>query len=217
MPLNMQAKLLRVIQDGDVTPVGGDDPFTVNVRIIAATNRNLEKPVKEGGFRDDLYYRLNVVPIGIPPLRERREDIPLLVEHIIDKLNRKLNKNVERLPDGLMQALYRYSFPGNVRELENMLERGFILSEGNRIDPGAFPMLEENRTGEHPGPRNLKSVSRNARRNAEREAITDALNRTNWNRVRAARMLGVDYKTLRNKIKELNIEPVYLPEGGNDE
>lgn len=217
MPLNMQVKLLRVIQDGEITPVGGDDPRKVDVRVIAATNRNLEKMVGEGSFRDDLYYRLNVVPIAVPPLRERREDIPYLTQHIMQKLNKKLNKSIQKLPDEIMEALLRYPFPGNVRELENMLERGFILSEGNQIDPETLPMLDESEPGKAGESRNLKSVSLNARRKAEREVVTDALNKTNWNRVRAARMLGVDYKTLRNKIKELHIEPEYLPKGGSDE
>lgn len=217
MPLNMQVKLLRVIQDGEVTPVGGDDPFKVNVRVIAATNRNLEKMVKEGSFRDDLYYRLNVVPIAVPPLRERREDISYLVQHIIQKLNRKLNKSVQQLPDEIMKAMMQYPFPGNVRELENMLERGFILSEGNKIDPGTLPTLGESEPGKNGESRNLKSVSRKARRKAEREVVIEALNKTSWNRVRAAHILGVDYKTLRNKIKELHIEPEYLHKGERDE
>ena len=208
MALNMQVKLLRVIQDGEVTPVGGDDPEMVDVRVISATNRNIEEMVRNGGFRDDLFYRLNVVPIRIPSLRERREDIPVLIEHIKNNLNRKLKKNIEHVPEEIMNRLRDYHFPGNIRELENIMERAFILADNDRLNVDLFPLSG------HAAPiiengLSLKEISRRARNEAERDVIINVLNETNWNRVKAAQNLKVDYKTLRQKIKELNILPQY--------
>ena len=211
MALNMQVKLLRVIQEKEVTPVGGDEPVTVDVRIISATNKDIESMVAHAEFRDDLYYRLNVVPIHIPPLRERREDIPILIEHIIQKLNRKLKKNVSMLSDEVLERLKSYNFPGNIRELENMLERAFILAGDESLRLEHFPMLISKQDEEavfHRG-NTLKNISTEARKKAESEAIRKVLNETNWNRVKAAQILGVDYKTLRRKMKELNIYPLY--------
>jgi DNA-binding NtrC family response regulator len=211
MPLNMQAKLLRVIQDKAVTPIGGDEPVNVEVRIIAATNRNIEKMVEKGEFRDDLYYRLNVVPIYIPSLRERKDDIPILSEYIIEKLNEKLKKSVQDLPQEIMSALMSYSFPGNVRELENMLERAFILSGDDRLRLEHFPILGSNsrENGGVSEVKTLKAISGEAKKRAEKNAIEKALIEMNWNRVKAAKLLEVDYKTLRIKMKELDINPHY--------
>jgi DNA-binding NtrC family response regulator len=208
MALNMQAKLLRVIQDGEVTPVGGDDSEKVDVRVISATNRNIEEMVEKGDFRDDLFYRLNVIPIHIPALRERREDIPVLVEHIKDNLNRKLKKNIEHIPDEIVSRLSDYHFPGNIRELENMMERAFILADNNVLNVDMFP-LPGQKVSAKENELSLKDISKRARNEAERDVIVDALNKTNWNRVKAAENLKVDYKTLRQKIKELNILPQY--------
>jgi DNA-binding NtrC family response regulator len=215
MPLNMQVKLLRVIQDGEVTPVGGDESVRVDVRIISATNRKIGGMVKNGSFRDDLYYRLNVIPIHIPPLRERRVDIPLLVEHIKDNLNRKLKKNIDTIPEQILTKLKSYNFPGNVRELENMLERAFILADENRLHLEHFPLLSDIRDEavKHENNLSLKDISKHARFRAEREAIETALIETNWNRVKAAKLLKIDYKTLRKKIEELKISPRYELEG----
>ncbi len=211
MPLNMQAKLLRVIQDGEVTPVGGDDSEKVDIRIISATNSDIEEMVKRGEFRDDLFYRLNVVPIHIPSLRERRGDIPVLIEHIKNNLNRKLKKNIEHIPEEIINRLKSYHFPGNIRELENIMERAFILADNNRLSVELFPLPE------HASPRpssienglSLKDISKQARDEVERDVIVNVLNETNWNRVKTAHILKVDYKTLRQKIKELNISPQY--------
>jgi len=211
MSLSMQAKLLRVIQDGEVTPVGGDEPISVDVRIISATNRDIEKMVGQGEFREDLFYRLNVVPIHIPPLRERGDDIPVLIEHVRNNLNRKLKKNIESIPDAIMYRLKKYNFPGNVRELENMLERAFILSDHNNLNVDLFPLPENEvpQAVSYEKGKSLKDISKEARDKAEREVITNVLKETNWNRVKAAHILNVDYKTLRHKIMELNIEPQY--------
>lgn len=211
MPLSMQVKLLRVIQDREVTPVGGDESFNVDVRIISATNKNLQALVENGRFRDDLYYRLNVVPIHIPSLRERREDIPLLVDHITVKLNKKLKKNIPTPSKDIIKRFMRYDFPGNIRELENILERGFILSDNGVLRSEHFPLLIEknNRMEQSADGGTLKEISLEARKKAEREAIKKTLLQTSWNRVKAARLLGVDYKTLRTKMKDLNIKPQY--------
>jgi len=211
MPLKMQVKLLRVIQDGEMTPVGGDESLNVDVRIISATNKAIEEMMKNGRFRDDLFYRLNVVPIHIPPLRERKEDIAVLVDSIVSNLNKKLKKNVKPLSKELLLKLMDYDFPGNVRELENMLERAFILAGDNQLSIAHFPMLsEQHSSSKSQGKqRSLKTISKEAREKAERDAIRDALITTNWNRVKASKLLRIDYKTLRRKIKELNINPHY--------
>ncbi|UCB47377.1 MAG: sigma-54-dependent Fis family transcriptional regulator [Spirochaetota bacterium] len=217
MPLNMQAKLLRVIQDGEISPVGGDKTFSVDVRIISATNRDIEDMVKKGEFREDLFYRLNVVPIYVPPLRERREDIPVLVNFLIERLNKKLKKNIKELPETIMSRIIEYHFPGNVRELENMLERAFILAEDKNLKIDHFSLIYSYKIDKISivNSRSLKDISREARRKAERDAVNEALIKTNWNRVKAARLLGVDYKTLRNKIEELGIIPNYSGERSN--
>ncbi len=209
MPLNMQVKLLRVIQDGEIVPIGSEDTFKADVRIISATNRDITGMVEEGMFRDDLYYRLNVVPIHIPPLRERREDIPMLVESIIHDLNTRLRKSVHVLPDQVIKRLVSYNFPGNVRELENMLERAFILAGDDRLNISHFPMLASQQVKTEYKNQALKDIGRQARFQAEKSAIEDVLSQTRWNRVKAARLLQVDYKTLRRKIKELGIYPRY--------
>jgi DNA-binding NtrC family response regulator len=211
MALNMQVKLLRVIQDGEVTPVGGDEPEKVDVRIISATNRDIKDMVKRGEFRDDLYYRLNVVPIHLPSLRERREDIPVLIEHIKNNLNRKLRKNIENIPEEILSRLKTYHFPGNIRELENMMERAFILADNDRLAVELFPHPDHASTlpSSIKNGLSLKDISKQARDDAERDVIVNVLNETNWNRVKAAHVLQVDYKTLRQKIRELNISPQY--------
>jgi DNA-binding NtrC family response regulator len=213
MPLSMQVKLLRVIQDKEVSPVGGDEPIFVDVRIISATNKNLGDLIEKGKFRDDLYYRLNVVPIHIPPLRDRKRDIPLLLDFIITKLNKKLKKNISDLSKEIVNQLQSYSFPGNIRELENLLERAFILAGDDTIKIEHFPILitkmKENYATKSPKANTLKDISREARKNAESEAIKKALIETNWNRLKAAQILSVDYKTFRRKMKELNIRPIF--------
>jgi len=211
MPLSMQVKLLRVIQDKDITPVGGDEPINVDVRIISATNKDIDDMVQKGEFRDDLYYRLNVVPIYISPLRERREDIPILVEYIIRKLNKKIKKNVPSLADDILSRLKLYSYPGNIRELENMLERAFILAGDDNVRIEHFPMLvpKKDEKDKVLQGSTLKDISREARNHAEGDAIKRTLIETNWNRVKAAKLLDIDYKTLRRKMKELDIYPHY--------
>ena len=214
MAMSMQVKLLRVIQDKEVVSVGGDESIKVDIRIISATNRDIEAMVEKGNFRDDLYYRLNVVPIHIPPLRERRDDITVLVDYIIEKLNKKLKKNVSGLSGSIMSKLMSYNFPGNIRELENMLERAYILAGNDRLRIEHFPILSSgnNEIEVFSKVKALKAISGEARKRAEKNAIDRALIETNWNRVKAAKLLKVDYKTLRRKMKELDIYPHYNDE-----
>jgi transcriptional regulator with GAF, ATPase, and Fis domain len=136
LPLELQSKLLRVLQDGEFERVGGSETFKVDVRIIAATNRDLEKSIGAGTFREDLFYRLNVFPIFLPPLRDRKEDIPILANHFIIKYAPKDGKKIESIPQITMSALQDYGWPGNVRELENVIERGVIISQGSRLKLG---------------------------------------------------------------------------------
>ena len=143
MSINLQAKLLRVLQEMEFERVGGKDRVKVNARIITATNKDIKTLVKEGRFRDDLYYRLNILSINIPPLRERREDIPLLVDYLITKINRDLHKRVLGVSDELMDIFLKYSWPGNVRELENLLVRAVVVAKGQIIGRGDFPELSE--------------------------------------------------------------------------
>ena len=143
MSLNLQAKLLRVLQEMEFERVGGKDRIRVNARIIAATNKDLKTLVKEGKFRDDLYYRLNIVSIRIPPLRERREDIPLLVDYLLAKINRDLHKRVIGVSDEMMEIFMKYRWPGNVRELENLLIRAVVVAKGQVLTRGDFPELSE--------------------------------------------------------------------------
>jgi two-component system response regulator AtoC len=143
MSINLQAKLLRVLQEMEFERVGGKDRVKVNARIITATNKDIKTLVKEGKFRDDLYYRLNIVSINIPPLRERREDIPLLVDYLITKINRDLHKRILGVSDELMDIFLKYSWPGNVRELENLLVRAVVVAKGQIIGRGDFPELSE--------------------------------------------------------------------------
>jgi two-component system response regulator AtoC len=215
----LQAKLLQVLQDSEFTRLGGNKEIRVDVRVICATNRRLVEMVSEGTFREDLYFRMNVVNIQIPPLRERREEVPLLVTSFLERFSARYGKPVPVLSDALMDALERYSFPGNVRELENMMKRVVVLGSEDTIlvemaaaDRGGRPRGEalkalldeiEATAGDIP----LREVGKRASMEAEREAIDRVLHHTNWNRKQAARILNVSYKTLLQKIRGCGLEP----------
>ena len=214
----LQAKLLQVLQDGEFTRLGGNREVHVDVRVICATNRRLQEMVQVGGFREDLYFRLNVVNIEIPPLRERREEIDPLVETFLRRFTARYERRMPRLSDRLMAEFHRYAFPGNVRELENMIKRtvvldneGPILSELVRASgPGrggqALKALIDE-IAESAGEIPLREVGRRVAQEAERETIDRVLHHTNWNRKQAARLLGVSYKTLLQKIRGCGLEP----------
>ena len=202
MSLLLQAKLLRVIQTMSFERVGGTETITTDVRLVVATNRDLEEEVRENRFREDLFYRLNVVPITLPPLRERREDIPLLAEHFLAEIAERNQKMIRGFSPQAMDLLVRNRWKGNVRELENVVERAVIMARGDLIQPGDLPgnLLLESETpssGVIPG-RPLSDL--------EREAILSTLEMTGGNRTETARLLGISRRTLQYKLKEFKIQ-----------
>jgi two-component system response regulator AtoC len=215
----LQAKLLHVLQDNEYSRLGGKKNVIVDVRILAATNQNLELAMQEGRFREDLYYRLNVVNIAIPPLRERREEIQLLCDHFLRKHNRKYNSALQTVPPAILQHMLVYDWPGNIRELENVIKRLVILQNEQQIIDELTQKIENQKKAERAslestfaeavtedsGGVSLKHMSRNLTSTAEKEVILRALQQTQWNRKQAAAMLNVSYKTLLNKIRKLDI------------
>ncbi|GAB6886539.1 sigma 54-interacting transcriptional regulator [Desulfothermus okinawensis JCM 13304] len=206
--LAMQAKLLRVIQEREIQRVGSDVTIKVDVRIIAATNRDLEEEVKKGRFREDLFYRLNVVTLKIPPLRERREDIPLLAQHFLEKYAAKYKKNIKGFSPIAMDMFLKYPFPGNVRELENIVERAVILLMGDYITEKELPsQLTENYIKDTDAISITPSIIPNRPlKEIEKEAIIATLNACGGNKSEAARRLKINRKTLHKKLKEYGIE-----------
>ncbi len=200
LPASIQMKLLRVLQDGTFERLGGTETLKVDVRVIAATNRNLEEDIKTGRFREDLYYRLNVIPIRMPPLKERRDDIPLLVDHFLECCNSSMDKCVAMGPD-VISALLEYDFPGNIRELENIIERCVALSTDNTITEDCLPFHMRG-TDEPSLLVTLSEVSSDA----EKEHIMKILNTTGGNKTRAAEILGISRKTLWEKLKAYNLQ-----------
>jgi len=204
--LDLQAKLLRVLQEREIERLGGIRPVPVDVRILAATNVNLRSAVRARAFREDLYYRLNVVPIHVPPLRERREDIPALVEHFVRKIARECNRDVRGVSAGALEVLTRYDWPGNVRELENVLHRAVVLARSPVIHLQDVPLdvaMPEtgSRLGEDTGP-----PLREAMEQFERQYILRVLEGTGWNVSRAARRLGVHRNTVLTKLSGWGIQ-----------
>jgi len=205
LPLALQVKLLRVLQEEEVHPVGESKPRAVDVRVLAATARDLEAEVAAGRFREDLFYRLNVVRIEVPPLRERRQDIPLLADHFLAQLRATLGKPIRELSSDVLDRLVAYAWPGNVRELENVLERAVILCASDRITlrdlPGNVTEPEKRREAPRPGDLSL----RQARRAFEADLIRKALAAAGGNRTRAARLLEISHRALLYKIKEYRL------------
>jgi len=197
----LQVRLLRVLQDRIVEPLGAVEPLQVNVRVVVATNRNLAKLVQNGRFRDDLYYRIRVIHLVLPALRQRREDIPLLTDHIVAKFNRLQDKDVAGVSVEAMARLLEHDFPGNVRELENIIEQAFVLCRGGIIELHHLP--PELRSGLHTSAEGLSPMSL---RTMEKLLITEILQRHSGNRKLAARDLGVDVSTLYRKIKAFGID-----------
>jgi two-component system NtrC family response regulator/two-component system response regulator AtoC len=197
-----QVKLLRVLQDGEFQRVGGSETIRVNVRILSATNQNVEELVKTGRFRQDLYYRVNVFPIRVPPLRERAEDIPLLVNHFIETANRKLNKSIRGVtPDG-MSVLIAHQWPGNVRELENVVQRTMVVAKGDVVGLEDVPReLRGDDGAPLRTPKDLRGLARASTELVEKQTILDALAKTGGNVTHAAKALGISRATLQNKMK----------------
>ncbi|MCW5891628.1 MAG: sigma-54-dependent Fis family transcriptional regulator [bacterium] len=231
MPLGLQAKLLRVLQEREFTRVGGRDLIRSDVRIVAATNQDLESAVRGGRFREDLFFRLNVVRILVPPLRERKADIPELIEFFLDKINRDLGTNIVGVTDEVREMLIRHSWPGNVRELENTLLRAAVLAKGRTLVPEDFVLATPHR----PAPTEILPLEEAVRRRlaelldadgdgardlytaligaVEKPLLEVVLERAGGNQVRAADMLGINRNTLRKKITELGIALRRLPGG----
>ncbi len=198
LPLELQSKLLQVIQTGEFERLGSSRTIKVDVRIIAATNRDLEEEVRKGLFRDDLWYRLNIFPITVPPLRNRANDIPLLVDYYVEKISKRLGKSIEMIPVSVMDLLQQYHWPGNVRELENVLERAVINSSGPKLR-----LVDELKRPD----KALTKVTQSLQ-DVERAYITQVLDQTHWKvsgKNSAAEILGLDRSTLRARMQKLDI------------
>ena len=215
MPLRLQAKLLHVLQDGEFSRVGGEKIIDTDVRLIAATNRDLEASMRAHQFREDLYYRLNVIEVRIPPLRERREEIPGLVDFFLKKFNVQYGRAVDIPPD-TMRVFVDYHWPGNIRELENGVKRVVVLGTARPVHTEILGNISRRPRVSVPGapaagvaspdaPISLKEIARQAAREAERVAIKEVLDRVHWNRAKAARLLQISYKALLYKIVQCGL------------
>lgn len=207
----MQAKLLRVLQNSEIERVGGIQTLKIDIRLISATNKDLTEEVKKGNFREDLYYRLNVVPIYLPPLRERLEDFPTLVNFFIEKYNKKLGKKIQGMDEQAMGMLSQFEWPGNIRQLENVIERMILLNEGDRLTLKSIP---KEILGDTPmavsapqaiGNSSFKEIVKETTQKIEKELILKALEETHGNVTRASKKLGISRKSLQNKIKEYQL------------
>ncbi len=209
LPLSLQVKLLRLLQENEIRPVGASETRTIDIRIVAATAKDLEAEVAEGRFREDLFYRINVVPINIPPLRERKDDIPFLCRTFIDKFNQKLDKQVKDLSSPAMALLMNHNWSGNIRELENVIERAVLLADGERITPGEIPQ-ELQAPPEKNNQINMEAFEgyslKTAQRYFEKMLIEKALIKTGGNRTKASRLLEISHPSLVTKIKEYQID-----------
>jgi two-component system response regulator PilR (NtrC family) len=208
LPLHMQVKLLRVIQEKSVRPVGETREVPVDVRILSATHRKLDELVKAGRFREDLYYRINVIELRVPALRERLDDVPQLVDMLLDRVSRQIGVPHPEISDEAMDRLLTYAYPGNVRELENILERAVTLCTGNRVAPEDIQLkqgagtVELSEIGEDAAADGLEGQLEHI----EREAIVKALEQTRYNKTKAAALLGMTFRQLRYRVKKLGIE-----------
>jgi two-component system response regulator PilR (NtrC family) len=209
LPLSLQVKLLRAIQEKSIRPVGESREIPVDVRIVSATHKNLADLVREGGFRQDLFYRINVIEVHVPPLRERRSDIPILVDHMLSKLAAANREPEAALAPEALDVLMSYPFPGNVRELENILERAVALCEDYRItaEDLDLPGFESPREDQADQPLPEAGISLESYMDEiEKQAIIRALEKTRWNRTAAAKLLGITFRALRYKLKRLGLE-----------
>jgi transcriptional regulator with PAS, ATPase and Fis domain len=203
MSPSLQAKLLRVLQEKEYDPLGSVSPRKTDVRIIAATNKDLSRLVSEGKFRDDLYYRVNVVKIELPLLSQRREDIPLLIDAFINKFNARMEKQITGATDHVLRRLMSYEYPGNVRELENIIEHAFVLCRGDRIDLDCLPKeILQGAEGEHP---TVFSQDQTPFAKAEADLIARTLKKYGGNRLRTAQELTIDRTTLWRKMHKYGL------------
>ncbi len=208
MSPKLQAKLLRVLQEREITRVGGDESIPIDTRVMATTNRRLEEEIEKGRFREDLFFRLNVVRIEFPPLRERREDIPLLVEHFLTRYNHDMGRRFTGVSEQALRALTSYSWPGNVRELQNAIERAIVLGEEPAIQLDDLPESIRGQGASGGGPRFEAGMSL---AEAEKRLILETLKSVGGNRTRAVELLGISIRTLRNKLKEYQVhDPAWI-------
>ncbi len=211
LPLHMQVKLLRAIQEKSIRPVGAHQEITIDVRILSATHKDLSQLVKEGKFRQDLFYRINVIELHNPALRERKEDIPLLISHILQQISRDTRQQRSTLSDEALEALCQYHFPGNVRELENILERAMTLCEGNHINLADLQLTKNqptNISSDTPAANTHTDQNRHLDPllgDVEKETIVKALEQTKYNKTAAARQLGISFGALRYRMKKLGL------------
>lgn len=204
MPLDLQAKLLRVLQEKEVTPIGASDAIKLNIRVVAATNKNLEEAIKTGEFREDLYYRLNVIKITLPPLRERREDIPLLIDYYLRTFNQELNRDISEISPQAMEWLLNYDYPGNIRELRNILESALVMSNGNKIElkdlNHQFYQQPEKNDDKKTAIENLVGLTL---KEIEEKVILATLVANDNHRKNTAKMLGISERGLRGKLEKI--------------
>ena len=206
LPPSLQVKLLRVLQESEVRPVGGTKAVKVNVRVVAATARNLEDEIEKKGFREDLFYRINIMPIQLPPLREREEDIPLLARLFIERFNKQFGTGIQGISPAAMSALLRHAWPGNVRELENVIQRAVVLAEESELLPDHLPeSLGAAAASLELAPIVKGDSLKDARRELERVMIARALEKTGGNRTRACRILEISHPSLLSKMKQYNL------------
>jgi two-component system, NtrC family, response regulator AtoC len=219
VPFRLQAKLLHVLQDGEFARVGGERVLESDVRVLAATNRDLEAEIRAGRFREDLYYRLNVIEIRIPPLRERRDEIPALIDYFLKTANAEYGRSLD-IPLSTRRLIAEHAWPGNIRELENVIKRVVVLGNTDRLheelaasarstSPGSpsAPSVDAP-VADRDGRLDLKAIARKAARDAERLVIADTLDRVHWNRAKAARILQISYKALLYKIVDCGLARV---------
>jgi two-component system response regulator PilR (NtrC family) len=207
LPLHMQVKLLRVIQEKSVRPVGETREVPVDVRILSATHRNLQEMVKAGRFREDLYYRINVIELHVPALRERLDDVPVLVDVLLDRVSKQIGVKRPEITDEALDKLLNYAYPGNVRELENILERAVTLCSGDRIVPDDIQLKQGAGFDLPAAAEDLPNDGLEGQlEQIEREAIVKALEQTRYNKTKAAELLGMTFRQLRYRVKKLGIE-----------
>ena len=209
IPFELQAKILRFLQEKEFTRVGSEKNLRSNARVIAATNKDLKKMVLQGEFREDLFYRLSVVTIKVPPLKERKSDIPLIIEYLINRINLQLHTNIKKIARGALNKMLAYNWPGNIRELENILTQAAVLSHGNEITEDLIPILTNNEKSDEKdrlfSPLSLGEL--------EREHIINVLEYVQWNYGNACKFLGISRPTLRKKLITLGINPpLYKPQ-----
>ena len=214
LPLQVQVKLLRVLQEKTFKKVGGTEDITVNVRIMAATNKDLSQEVSKGAFREDLFYRLNVIHIHVPPLRERKEDISVLANHFLEKFNKQLDKPIKKISKEALDTLSQYDYPGNVRELENIIERAVSLERGPTVLPESLPPVVF-----HPGSGLARKTAHSELsvtmdginleeivENLERDLIVQALKKTGGIKKKAAKLLGISFRSMRYRLEKYGME-----------